>query len=233
MLGSFARNAAVALLGLSATLTASPAVDQPAAVPGHLHHHGNHAGSAWGGYDIQRGGTTVTASWVNPQVSCSGRGVNSVWAGFDGAGNSTVEQIGIDFDCSSGSIRYNPWYEMYPRGSVYFSENTRAGDSMTATVVHDQGPNYTMTLSDTTQNWSRTFHDSLSSAQDATSEAIMERLSDNVDNFGSVTFTGCKLDGKEFGSYSTRRDVVSNNGITQVDTGSLSGDRFTMTWRHS
>jgi hypothetical protein len=228
--------ALVAAAGLAALLGAVPATAAaaPAHAPAHLPHL-RHAGDFWGGYSIQHGGTTVTASWVNPTVKCSGSSVNSLWDGFDGAGISdTVEQIGIDLDCSSGSIEYNPWYEMYPRDSVYFNEPTKAGDSMTATVVHNSGTKYTLTLADPTENWTRTFTSSLSGADDATAEVIMERLTDNIDNFGSMTFTNCTLDGSPFGNSSTDKYTLANNSNTvQVTTGALSGKQFSMTWKHS
>ncbi|HEX3781102.1 MAG TPA: G1 family glutamic endopeptidase [Pseudonocardiaceae bacterium] len=232
----------IALAGLGAILVAVPANAAPAATPGraaapapvHLPHT-MHDGDFWGGYSIQHGGTTVTASWVNPTVHCGVDGDNSLWVGFDGANISdTVEQIGIDLDCSSGTVEYNPWYEMYPRDSVYFDETTRAGDSMTATVVHDSGTSYTLTLADHTQNWSKTFNSSLSGAQDATAEVIMERLTDTVDDFGSMSFTGCDLDGAPFGNSQTLQfQLADDNNTVQVQTGALSGEDFQMTWEHS
>ncbi|HJP74651.1 MAG TPA: G1 family glutamic endopeptidase [Pseudonocardiaceae bacterium] len=226
--------ALVAAAGLAALLGAVPAGAAPAHAPAHLPHL-RHAGDFWGGYAIEHGGTKVTASWVNPSVRCGAGSDNSLWVGFDGADiSNTVEQIGIDLDCSSGTVAYNPWYEMYPRDSVYFNEPTRAGDSMTATVVHDSGTKYTLTLADPTQNWSRTFNSSLSSAKDATAEVIMERLTDSLDNFGSMTFTGCDLDGKPFGNSSTIQYVLTDNSnTTQASTGTLNGDRFSMTWKHT
>jgi hypothetical protein len=231
---SLLRGAVVAAAAIAALLVAAPANAEPAHAPVHLPH-GRHAGDFWGGYSIQHGGTKVTASWVNPSVQCGVDGDNSLWAGFDGAGISdTVEQIGIDLDCSSGTVQYNPWYEMYPRGSVYFNEPTAAGDSMTATVVHDGGTKYTLTLADPTQNWSRTFNSSLSGAQDATAEVIMERLTDGIDDFGSMSFTNCELDGSPFGDSSTDQYVLADNSnSTQVTTGALDGDHFSMTWQHS
>jgi hypothetical protein len=226
----------IAAAGLAALLGAVPANAAPASAhaPAHLPHL-RHAGDFWGGYSIQHGGTTVTASWVNPSVKCSSRSVNSLWDGFDGAGISdTVEQIGIDLDCSSGTIEYNPWYEMYPKNSIYFNEPTKAGDSMTATVVHNSGTKYTLTLADPTENWTRTFTSSLSGADDATAEVIMERLTDNIDNFGSMTFTNCTLDGSPFGNSSTDQYVLANDSNTvQVATGALSGNHFSMTWKHA
>lgn len=229
--------ALAAAAGLAALLVAVPAnaaAQAQAHAPAHLPHL-RHAADYWGGYAIEHGGTTVTASWVNPNVTCGVGSDNSLWVGFDGAGISdTVEQIGIDLDCSSGTVQYNPWYEMYPRDSVYFNEPTRAGDAMTATVVHDSGTAYTLTLADHTQNWSRTFNSSLSGAQDATAEVIMERLTDSLDDFGSMTFTSCDLDGAPFGNSSTVQYVLTNNANTvQATTGALSGDRFSMTWQHT
>jgi hypothetical protein len=231
-------NALIAAAGLAALLGAVPATAAPASAhtpaPAHLPHL-RHAGDYWGGYSIQHGGTTVTASWVNPTVKCSNGSVNSLWDGFDGAGISdTVEQIGIDLDCSSGTIEYNPWYEMYPRDSVYFNEPTRAGDAMTATVAHNSGTKYTLTLADPTENWSKTFTSTLSGAQDATAEVIMERLTDTIDNFGSMTFTNCTLDGSPFGNSSTDKYTLANNSNTvQVTTGALNGSQFSMTWKHA
>jgi hypothetical protein len=229
------RGTAVALLAVGIAL--SPAASASAA-PAH-HVHGKARGntfqkaqdSAWGGYAVSKGGKTITASWVNPRVDCSG-GVNSLWAGFDGYGTETVEQIGIDLDCSSGSVEYKPWYEMYPRDSVYFDQPTKEGDQMTATVVHDDGTNYTLTLADSTQNWSKTFHDSLDGANDSTAEVIMERLSSNVDNFGTMTFTGCQLDGQPFGDTNPESITIAN-GVDQATPSDINGDRFDMTWNHS
>jgi hypothetical protein len=105
---------------------------------------------------------------------------------------------------------------------------------MTATVVHNSGTKYTLTLADPTQNWSRTFTSSLSGAKDATAEVIMERLTDGIDNFGGMSFTSCKLDGSPFGNSSTNQYVLANNSnTTQVATGALNGDHFSMTWQHS
>lgn len=231
---SFFGRAFVAAAGLAALLGAVPASAAPSPAPAHLPHL-RHAADFWGGYAIEHGGTKVTASWVNPSVTCSAGSDNSLWVGFDGADiSNTVEQIGIDLDCSSGTVQYNPWYEMYPRNSVYFNEPTAAGDSMTATVVHDSGTKYTLTLTDHSQNWSRTFNSSLSSAKDATAEVIMERLTDSLDDFGSMTFASCELDGSPFGNSSTVQYVLTNNSNTvQATTGALNGDHFSMTWKHT
>ncbi|GAA1667776.1 G1 family glutamic endopeptidase [Fodinicola feengrottensis] len=235
------RRTAVVLLAVGIGLSPNAV---SAATPTHYHGaafvHGNNGNvfkrsedSAWGGYAVSKGGQTIVASWVNPRVDCSGGGVNSAWDGFDGYGTQTVEQIGIDLDCSSGSAVYKPWYEMYPRDSVYFDQTTSEGDQMTATVTHDSGINYTLTLADSTQNWSRTFHDSLDGANDSTAEVIMERLSSNVDNFGSMTFSGCQLDGQPFGNSAPDAITIASNGVDQATPGNIDGDHFDMTWDHA
>lgn len=197
------------------------------------------ADSNWGGYVA--GGTsykTVTATWVNPKVDCSVKGIGSWWVGFDGYGTSTVEQIGVDADCTSGTLSYNPWWEMYPGDSHYFNK-AAAGDTMTATVVHNSGSSYTLKLSDSTQGWNKSFDASLDGAQNQGAEVIVEPVGSgggsvpDLPNFGTLTFTGATVDGKDLGSVSTSPLTLSRGGTTLAETGKLSGSSFPMTWKHS
>jgi hypothetical protein len=107
--------------------------------------------------------TSVTGSWVVPEAACSGRSSQyaAFWIGIDGWYSSTVEQIGTDSDCSSGTPSYYAWYEFYPLDSYYACPtgsgrnpppcplmSLKAGDVMSASVNCNIGGTCTATITD-------------------------------------------------------------------------------------
>src|ERR1700722_9808224 len=77
----------------------------------------------WSGY-VACGSTytSVTATWVQPQVSCTTAGNVSFWVGLDGYGSSTVEQTGTSVSCATGTPQYYGWWEFYPADASDYSE---------------------------------------------------------------------------------------------------------------
>ena len=115
--------------------------------------------------------TSVTGSWVVPALaagSCSKKTAaeySSFWIGIDGWTSSTVEQIGTDSDCSSGTPVYYAWYEFYPLNSFYACPSTpphsrtpppcplmnlTPGDVMSATVTNNADGTFTAQIADVT-----------------------------------------------------------------------------------
>ncbi len=98
----------------------------------------------WSGYaDNNDTFSSVASSWTEPTVNCanSNGGLNGVlglsastgcsvgpsaasafWVGLDGYNSTSVEQLGTDSDCDSGTPSYYAWYEMYPNPSVTLPE---------------------------------------------------------------------------------------------------------------
>jgi hypothetical protein len=207
------------------------------------HHHGKiiqHATSDnWAGYAATGGTyTSVSASWVQPSVTCGSQDTySSFWVGIDGDGTSSVEQTGTEADCSGGQASYSSWYEMYPAYPVNFSDTVTPGDSFTASVSSDGSGNFTLTLTDNTAGWSETTNQSSTTAQDGSAEVIAEAPYSNgvlpLSDFGTVDFTGATANGSPIGSTSpTQINLVSNGGVTEATTSSLdsSGADFSVTW---
>ena len=74
----------------------------------------------WAGYAGNRAGTTfryVRAAFQVPYLDCAAatKSYSSHWVGLDGLGSATVEQVGIEADCTGSTPRYYAWYEMYPK----------------------------------------------------------------------------------------------------------------------
>jgi len=96
----------------------------------------------WSGYAVNgaRGSVqSVSGSWTVPPVTCvSGTEYSSFWVGIDGFTSNTVEQIGVDADCHSGSPVYYAWFEFYPHPFVTINHFTvQPGDVITAQVHYD------------------------------------------------------------------------------------------------
>jgi hypothetical protein len=153
----------------------------PASIRG-LHSDGTAESDNWAGYAIAAATppatptsptgvtvTSVTASWVVPEVSMdwcksSPNSESSFWVGIDGWYSNTVEQIGTDSDCSSGTPTYYAWYEFYPLNFDYACPtgshdnpslcplmNIQPGDVMSAAVnCTADGKSCTVTITDET-----------------------------------------------------------------------------------
>ena len=80
----------------------------------------------WSGYAVTGASKSVTfvgGTWTVPAVqSCTSTNTySSFWVGIDGFNSNSVEQLGTDSDCSSGSATYYAWREMYPNPAYYIN----------------------------------------------------------------------------------------------------------------
>jgi hypothetical protein len=119
--------------------------------------------SNWSGYAATAPvGTTaaafsdVTASWVQPKVTCIAGRSDSVafWVGLGGdtATSQALEQLGTEANCngSGAAPTYNPWWEIVPAASVRIPLQLHAGDHVTAAVLV-KGQTVTMSLKNLTR----------------------------------------------------------------------------------
>ncbi|MFE3204309.1 G1 family glutamic endopeptidase [Embleya sp. NPDC059237] len=223
-----------------AAAAASSAADTPAGARSVA---GGTSGN-WSGYAAS-GSTyhSVSASWVQPSITCAHTGAVSIWVGLDGRGSKTVEQTGTQAECNrvGGTPRYFAWWENYPDPESVFRDPVRPGDTMTASVVYNPGSdNYTTKLTNSTLGWTET--KTLARYRGATNgsaEVIAEAPSRNgartpLADFGSVTFTNATIDGRTLAAASAGPVTMVQNGVTDATPGPLSasGDAFTDTWKH-
>jgi hypothetical protein len=88
----------------------------------HTEHTVQTSSENWSGYAVTGTSfTKVLGSWIVPAVNCTAtpNTYASFWAGIDGFGSNTVEQIGTDSDCSGETPAYYAWYEFYPLDAYY------------------------------------------------------------------------------------------------------------------
>jgi hypothetical protein len=187
---------------------------------------GHFSGGNWGGYAALGTYTSASASWTLPSVTCtSTNDLYAAWVGLDGDGSSTVEQTGVAADCSSGSLQWEPWYEMYPRSPVYFGSPASTGDSITATVTSLGSGKYRLVISDTTKGWTQ------SRARNASAEAIVESPTDSYPKFSSQPFTNVTFNGVALKSTNPQALTADNRGTGSVVPGAIGSDgkSFSMT----
>ena len=195
----------------------------------------------WSGYDVTGGKyTTVSASWVEPTVSCTATAYSSFWVGIDGDTSSTVEQTGTDADCNGKTPVYYGWYEMYPKYPVNFANAVAPGDHFTASVTTDGRGSFTLVLRDVTKGWSQTVNAKLRSAKLASAEVIAEAPSSSsgvlpLANFGSVSFTGSTVNGAVLTSSTPGIDPITmqSGSTVKAQPSGISNGSFSVTWKHS
>lgn len=179
---------------------------------------------------------TVSASWVQPAVSCSSSTTYSAfWVGLDGYSNSALEQTGTEADCIGGRATYGAWWEVLPAAeSAYSGVTVKAGDSITASVTDNGNGTFTMKLSDSTEGWSKsTTHAGSSGYQDSSAEVIAEAPEVNgsiakLADFGTVNFSSSLT------SSATEIVMINSSGSTvRAQPSGISGGSFSDVWKHS
>jgi hypothetical protein len=214
--------------------------------------------SNWGGYAIQSCltdpskdvATHVAGTWVEPTVKCkSGQTAYAAfWVGIDGYSSSSVEQLGTDSDCNSGSPSYYAWYEMYPAAPVNFKLTISPGNKITASVSYSSSSGkFTLSIKDVTTGKSASISKSAKSAARSSAEWIVEAPSSGsgvlpLADFGKVTFSSCSATlsgtaGPIQTSSSTWQAAEMNivGSKTEETTSALNsgGNGFTGTWNAS
>lgn len=179
--------------------------------------------SNWAGYLTQGSFTKVTGSWTEPHVVCRSKNdVFAPWVGLDGWGSRTVEQAGVQVDCSSGSPVSTAWYEMYPASPVYWHDPVSEGDSMTASVTSDGAGGYSLALTDNTKGWTEHVKKTLQ-ANNVSAEAVIESPNEAYPEADSVRFTQVAVDGRSMDHMSPQ--AVSSGGYAP---GPLHNGSFTI-----
>jgi hypothetical protein len=196
----------------------------------------------WSGYALTGAGPykSVSASWTQPAVDCATTrtGWSAFWIGIDGDTSASVEQTGSEADCSAGRPSYSAWFEMYPRYPVTFAEPVSPGDDFTAAVQSLTRGRFKLTLSDTTQGWSRTVIRRLRSAALGSAEAIAEAPSSGLGvlplaDFETVDFSGLSVNGSLVSASTPGTEPItmeSAKGATEAQPSTISDGSFSDTW---
>lgn len=173
----------------------------------------------WSGYAVAGLNGTVTdakGSWIVPSVTCPTGNTSyaSFWVGIDGWESNTVEQIGTDSDCSSGTPIYYAWYEFYPHFAYYVPNMTAisAGDVMSAEVSYSRGT-FTVTITDKPiRGKTKTYTTSrkMGNAKRSSAEWIIE-----------APYSGGVLPLADFGTVSFGED---NTGVADTCYATLAGN---------
>jgi Peptidase A4 family len=202
------------------------------------------ASENWAGYAATGAAdtfTSVSAAWAQPTVTCSDQDTFSAfWVGLDGAGSDTVEQTGTEADCSGGAATYQGWYEIFPNAPVFYDNPVDPGDAMSASVVSDGGGEFTLTLTDSTQDWTQTTQQSEPDAELASAEVIAEAPSSQsvlpLADFGTVNFSNVEVNQQAIGNATTLDELTmeSAGGADLATPSALTDENaFSVTWDSS
>jgi Peptidase A4 family len=177
---------------------------------------------------------------------------SAFWVGLDGYSSSSVEQIGTDSDCDSGTPTYDAWYEMYPNPSVVLPSQyaVHPGDHVAALVASDTaGTSFSLMLKDATAGWTFSTSQTGSGFARSSAEVVAEAPSQcsllfcsevPLADFGQVGYAGSQLidtGGRQgtLSAFPADEITMASNGTTLATPGSLSSDgsSFGVTWNNS
>jgi hypothetical protein len=226
----------------------------------------NACSTNWSGYAVTGSNGTyssVSTSWIQPGISgCTSSDPTGLtrnspyaafWDGLDGYNSSSVEQTGTIGYCSGATAKYYAWYEMYPAGSVVYSDTVTPGDQLSASVSYSPstttgghgrkstGSTYTLTLNDTTARWTETKTITTTTAYARSSaecitEAPYYQAVLPLADFGTVNYGSCEANGSPLTSTSSGlQQITMTNGTTGAIESSTSAlgplGSFSNTWK--
>jgi hypothetical protein len=160
----------------------------------------------WAGYAANRSGTafrSASAAFFVPYLDCSAgtTSYSSHWVGLDGLGSSSVEQLGIEADCSGSTPQYYAWYEMYPKPvSIVFQVS--AGNAVQASVTYKRSiRKFVLMLRDATngRHFTRALKCSAKACLRSSAEVISEAPSNGsggilpLADYRAASFSGIAL----------------------------------------
>jgi len=213
----------------------------------------------WSGYvtPVKAGAykATSTTFTVPSSINCTSTdSASSFWAGLDGYDDGTVEQDGVEADCTGGSLALYAWVETYPAPEEEIvNSDTQApapvdpGDVVETTVTENSSSQYTFTMADETQGWSVDAGMAMPTGytgEGQTSEVITEATTEctsasassctimPLTNFGRVTYSSASYNsGTAYaGSNTTPIELVQSGGVGDTVGALGAGGAFTVTY---
>jgi hypothetical protein len=151
--------------------------------------------SNWSGY-VASGGTytSVTGTWIIPQVGATTSGADATWVGIGGVTGTDLLQAGTQVTVSGGSVSYEAWVEMLPESSRTVSLDVAPGDSVTVTITEQSRGEWLIVMANNTTKASYqrtvTYSSSRTSAEWIQEAPSAGRSIIPLDDFGTVRFTG-------------------------------------------
>lgn len=102
-------------------------------------------------------GDTIGTTFDAVSANCGTNGLLAPWPGMGDTYDveSNLAQLGIDIQCTNGTLRYFAWTEALPAASVY-PPNTpiTQGDTIYARITYEGNGSFSTTITDLEQNWS-------------------------------------------------------------------------------
>jgi Peptidase A4 family len=197
--------------------------------------------SNWSGY-VASGGTytSVSGTWIVPQVGATTTGADATWVGIGGVSGTDLIQAGTQATVSGSDVSYEAWTEMLPDSSRTVSLAVAAGDSITVSITEQASGQWLITMVNNTTKatYQRTvrYSSSRSSAEWIQEAPSAGRGVIPLDDFGTVRFTGGSAvrDGKaqSLGALGATAVAMINRAgqaIAQPSTLGADGSSFTVT----
>jgi peptidase A4-like protein len=163
--------------------------------------------SNWSGYVANSGTyTSVTGTWIVPQVGATTTGADATWVGIGGVTGTDLIQAGTQATVTGdGSVTYSTWTEILPDFSRTTPLEVTAGDSVTVTITEQSNGVWLIVMvnNTTTDSYEKTlrYASSRSSAEWVQEAPSTSRGVVPLDDFGTVRFLAGSAvrDGRELG----------------------------------
>lgn len=197
--------------------------------------------------------TCVEATWIQPKVTCSGRGLSAVafWVGMGGFNQHALVQAGTQAACVHGAPQITAWHQSLPMEPFAIQTDlvVNVGDQVHSRVLFQAGSTYELLLENLTAGTSFRVTADNSILDPTSAEWIVEAPTigcpsacqvSPLPNFRTLTFTDVAatiggvrgpLDAPGFSH--TRTTLITQSGAVRstVTTTGADGTTFVVSWR--
>jgi hypothetical protein len=200
----------------------------------------------WGGYAVssdlitpQKAVTSVSGSWVVPQVAPYTDSFSAAWVGIGGQYDESLIQTGTEHTWINGSYSYSAWYELLPQDSIALNMTVSPGDTISASLTLQNAASKTWVIEITNLSNGQTFRKSVYyDSSQSSAEWVVERpvVNNNqfpLANFGKLTFKSCSatIGGRTGGITSFPHSLVimrgrMNNDLVKITDAATNGTSF-------
>lgn len=204
----------------------------------------NWAGAVLDGTNFQK--VTGTFAVPTPQLpegaSQDTEYAASAWVGIDGSScQSTILQVGLDFNIKGRTVTYDAWFEWYPDYAYNFVNfDIHAGDIIRLTAASSSTTSGSVLVENLTtgQSVAHTFSNESSPLCQENADWIVEDFVTGsslkpMANFGTVTFTNCSVtqtSGNKLGVTGSTIINMQQNGKVMTDCSTSHGNTVSCTY---
>ncbi|WP_051343865.1 G1 family glutamic endopeptidase [Alicyclobacillus herbarius] len=178
--------------------------------------------------------------WLGCETGWAPDTYSATWIGIDGFTDTQLIQVGTAQNVIAGQAQYYAWWEILPSPETVIppaAYPVQPGDQMTATITRQEDGRWRISLWNQSQGWvfvrsNLSYDGPLMSAEWIEEAPEVDGQLATLADFGSVTFTGCSVNGSPVRLQPANAGAMVQGGevVAVPSVPAKTGDAFTIAY---